>query len=174
MGFGYSGHDRMNNNILNIQYKPIDLGSDLNSVRSKLDTLKFDSNITILALQPGVGKTFKLKNFLTKNKKWVLTVPNHNLIENEYEEIGKIEDVKHWRSFKDSCQQYKNGNKFVKMLYDDYQISTSIICFKSCKSSQRKQCPYQKQFKANEVVTVSAYYNTPRFYEEDKFKFDIA
>lgn len=165
----------MNKNIFNLQYKHTDLGEDLQTVRDKLGQLEFDNGINILALQPGAGKTHKIKTFLQENNNWVITAPNYDLINSEYEEITKIEGVNYWKGFNYLCLKYLEGDKFVTKLRDRIELYPSIICNKVCTSKGKGKCPYKKQFNSSgNVITVSSFYNTPLFYNDGKFKFDIA
>lgn len=151
-----------------------DLGNDLTEVRKKLNKLKFKEGINILALQPGVGKTTKIKEYLKDKDKWLVTVPNYNLIESEYKEIIEMDGVSYWKGFDRLCPKYLKNDSKVKFLRDNQKLYPSVICGK-CTSKEKNECRYKQQFnESNKVITVSAFYNTPRFYEKGKFKFDIA
>ncbi len=155
--------------------KHLELGSDLETARKNLESLDFEADINILALQPGVGKTHKIKNFLQENDNWVITVPIHKLIESEYDSILKVKGTKLWKGFKKACPKYIKGNKRLRDLKSKYGLGTSIICRTVCYPKDWEKCTYKNQFKhTDKVVTVSAYYNTSYFYKDDKFKFDIA
>lgn len=166
----------VSNSINDIQYKVVGLGNDLKEVRSKLDDLEFDDDINILALQPGVGKTTKIIEFLKENENWVVTTPNYNLIDNEYYTIKRMKESTYWKGFaKGGCSKYENGNSYVIKLKDYFDLNPSIICRKACSRSEQRKCAYKNQFKKfKNVITVSAFYNTPYFYKEGEFKFKLA
>ena len=158
--------------ILNIQYNVCDLGTNLKDVRNELESLELDKGINILALQPGVGKTHKIKQILEKNSAWLITVPNYKLIDNEYNKIIKMKGVSYWKGFDYKCSRYRENDRYIQKLRDTYKLNPSIIC---TKCNQQNKCDYKKQFKnSKKVVTSSAFYNTPYFYDKGKFKFKIA
>ena len=166
----------MSNNILKTQYQLFDLGSDLQKVRDTLKYLNFNADINVLALQPGIGKTHTITKFLRANDNWLMTVPNHPLIDSEYADFKEINGINYWKGFKKGCYKYKKGDKKVLDLKKKHKLMPSIICQNCCTKSERKECPYKKQFnKSKNVLTVSSYYNTHYFYHKDgKFKFEIA
>lgn len=152
------------------------LGNDLETARNNLNKVNFEEGINILALQPGVGKTYKIKHYLKDYDKWLITTPTYKLINNEYEEVLRMKGVSYWKGFhRGGCHKYSQGNSYVTNLKDYYDLNPSIICRKSCSSEEKIKCPYKKQFKEiNKVIAVSFFYNTHLFYENGKFKFDIA
>lgn len=166
----------VSNSINNIQYKVIGLGNDLKDVRSKLDDLEFDADINILALQPGVGKTTKIKKYLQENEKWLVTAPYYSLIDNEYDSIKRMKESTYWKGFSSGgCSKYENGDSYVIKLKDYFKLNPSIICRKACSKNEQIKCDYKNQFKKfKNVITVSAFYNTPYFYKEGEFKFKLA
>ncbi len=165
----------MTNESFIIHKKHLELGSDLKTSRKNLESLDFEADINILALQPGVGKTHKIKKYLQENDNWVITVPNYKLINSEYESIVNLNGVKQWKGFNKVCPKFIKGNKHVKELKNKYNLGPSIVCRNACKPNEWKECVYKNQFKhSDKVVTVSAYYNTSYFYKDGEFKFDIA
>lgn len=166
----------VSNSINDIQYNVFGLGNDLKEVRSKLDDLEFDDDINILALQPGVGKTTKIKKYLQENENWLVTTPNYDLIDNEYDVIKRMKESTYWKGFaKGGCSKYENEHPYVKKLKDYFNLNPSIICRKACSKSEQIKCSYKNQFKKfKNVITVSAFYNTPYFYKEGEFKFKLA
>lgn len=158
------------------QIKQKNLGDTLKEVRKNQEDIVFEPGITILSQQPGTGKSTHLKKYLqATDEKWVLTVPNHTLIESEYEEIEKLKGVKPWKGFPIPCTKYNEGDPYVKKLKDKHKLNAGLICSVACTPDEQKKCPYRKQFKKPEnIVTVSAYHNTKYFYNNGKFIFDIA
>jgi hypothetical protein len=154
----------------------INLGDNLKEVRKNQDDIVLESGITILSQQPGIGKTTLLKKYLQEtDEKWVLTVPNHKLIESEYEKIKRISGVKAWKGFPIACTKYNDGNPHVRKLKDKHGLNAGFICSNACTKEEMRKCGYRKQFKKpKNVITVSAYHNTQYFYDKGKFKFDIA
>lgn len=153
----------------------IDLGDNLNDVRKNQDKITLDTDITNLTQQPGTGKSTWLKRYLEDSEeKWLITVPNHYLIENEYQKIKRIRGVKYWQGFDRLCSKYLNDDKLTKLLKDKYKLGAGVICSNVCTSQEMGKCPYRKQFKhSDRVLTVSAYHNTTYFYNYGEFIFDI-
>lgn len=148
--------------------KTIDLGSNLNEVRDNLSTIDFNKpGIHVLKMQPGVGKTHIIKNFLKKKKSFIITTGSHKLLSGEYEGIG----AKHWYAMDKKCEIYDNS--LVKNLHS-HGVSIDIICnFKGC---DRKECEYWKQFNTKKVIAPVHYLPTNRvLYKKSgkEFKFDI-
>lgn len=158
-----------------VKWEEIDLGNDLTKVRKELKAVEFEEGINILALQPGVGKTTKIKEYLKDKDKWLVTVPNYNLIDSEYDEIINMDGVSYWKGFKKECRKYLENENQVPYFYDTAKLMPNVICGKVCSPEERKKCSYKKQFNSSDkVITVSHFYNTPLFYDNGKFKFDIA
>ncbi|WP_048190772.1 hypothetical protein [Methanobacterium sp. SMA-27] len=158
------------------QIKQINLGDTLKEVRKNQDDIVFEPGITILSQQPGTGKSTLLKKYLqATDEKWVLTVPNHTLIESEYGKIKKIKGVNAWKGFSKACPKYIGKDTHVRKLKDRYGFNAGLICSNACTKDEQKKCPYKKQFKnPKNIITVSAYHNTQYFYDKEKFRFDIA
>ena len=100
-----------------IEWEVFDLGSDLNSIRDKFTSLKFQEGINILSLQPGVGKKYKIKEYLKENENWLVTVPNYTLIESECQDLIKLEGVTYWQGFERKCPKILENNSYIKTLY---------------------------------------------------------
>lgn len=158
------------------QIEQINLGDNLIEVRNNQDNIIFEPGITILSQQPGTGKSTLLKKHLkATDEKWVLTVPNHTLIESEYDKIKRIKGVNAWKGFSKACPKYIEKDTHVRNLKDKYGFNAGLICSNSCNKDEQKKCPYKKQFKnPKNIITVSAYHNTQYFYMKDKFRFDNA
>lgn len=79
--------------------------------------------------------------------------------------------AEYWKGFDKKCPKYLNKDKYITRLRETYELNAGVICSKCYK----KDCGYRKQFKNSEkVITVSAFYNTPHFYNEGNFKFKTA
>lgn len=156
------------------EFEEINLGEDLDTVRENLDNLKFVEGINILSVQPGVGKTYKIRKELKNSNNFLITAPNHLLIKSEYEDIIKMKDVSYWEGFDKKCPKYLEGNKQIRKAHDELELFPNIICRKFC-NMDRKKCPYKSQFyEAESTITVSTYYNTTLFYDKGEFRYEIA
>jgi|GEM_PF-1463963 hypothetical protein len=144
----------------------INLGSSLPDVRNCLPTIHFnESGIHILKLQPGVGKTHRIKRFLKGEKSFLIVTKSHKLLSSEYDEITS----NHWYGFEHLCQNYKK----VKKLKDS-KVSIGIIC--ELQGCNKKDCAYWKQFNKKKVIGPFHYLPTNRVrYKtgDRKFKFDL-
>ena len=121
--------------------------------------------IHILKLQPGVGKTHTIRNFLKKQRSFIITTSSHKLLQEEYEGIG----AKHWHGLPKKCALYKRISKLHSA-----GISIDIIC--RINSCDKKTCEYWKQFNTKKAIAPLQYLPTNRVnYKtgQKEFKFDI-
>ena len=147
-----------------------DLGTELEIVRNHLSNIDFNKpGIHILKLQPGIGKTHAIKEFLKKQKNFLISTASHKLISGEYEGKG----AKHWRNFKEKCEIYSK----VEKLHSN-GVSIQMICGLNHERCDKRRCAYWKQFQTKKAVAPLTYLPTDRVLakrgpDAGKFKFDI-
>ena len=134
------------------------------------------SDITVLAQQPGLGKTHAVIDFCKKNpdKKILYLTTRHRLIN----EITKgWRKASHWYGFSHledglpkGCPKFLNPR--VGRLHKAH-LRTSLIC--SVMGCDKGRCRYRHQFKKYKLVFAPVeYINTSYILDEDGlFKFDI-
>ena len=151
------------------EIETIDLGNNLEEVRDSLSNIDFNEPaIHILNLQPGVGKTHKIKSFLKQQNSFLMVTARHELISSEYGKIGK-----HWKGLsKENCEFYKN----IKPLASNNVPIPMICTLQHCdKKKRNSECTYWKQFITRKAVAPFHYLSTNRvLYKsgEKEFKFD--
>lgn len=134
--------------------------SDKMSLRSEIQHIVPVDNITVLAPQPGIGKTLWANRFIEeiiksekdinkrKKQNFVVFAKNHKLLAEEYlpklKEFGAI----HWKGFEKMCP-----DSDMCELYQQFP-NPKIICGKICEldEEEKKGCPYHEQFQNKEVV----------------------
>ena len=85
------------------EIQQFNLGTNLDEVRYHLSNIDFSKpGVYILKLQPGLGKTYAIKEFLKDQENFLITTASHKLIFGEYERMG----AKHWMNFKEKCNIY--------------------------------------------------------------------
>lgn len=140
------------------------LGSDLETVRVNnkrifKDPLK--SDVTVLAQQPGIGKTKTIIDFLKDTElKCAVIVPYHKLVKSEY---TKLNNIVHWQGFKYKCKKFTQLKKKYSDILEKLP-KKSFLCPRECGSAM-ESCAYHSQF--NEVkqhlITVPEYLNSNNF-----------
>lgn len=137
---------------LNINPPKLLEGNTLDEVRNELEKIKFENGITVLALQPEVGKTESFIRYCEANKDKTIAyfAPTHDLL---YEVEKRIKDkmpsanVIHWFGVSKACERYlkdrisKTEEPYVKILYDNH-LNVRYFC-ESCKVNP---CEYKNQF----------------------------
>lgn len=147
------------------------LGNDLDAIReNQKDIFKNigDNKITVLAQQPGIGKTTLIIDFLKKiDLKCAIIVPYHKLARSEYTELPNIT---HWQGFKHICPRYEVLFKQYGNLIENLP-KKGFLCKYRC-NEDHKTCPYYLQFKEvkQHVITVPEFLNIDYF---DKQNFDL-
>ena len=151
--------------------KTINLCADLEEVRGHLAEIDFSKpGIHILNLQPGVGKTHTIKEFLRKQKSFLMITTSHKLLSEEYEGIKG----KHWKKFEEKCALYKDNNTIKNLRSNG--VSIGMIC--SLKDCDKRTCNYWKQFNTQKVVAPLNFLSTDRVLykrvdRKGDFKFDV-
>lgn len=155
-----------------VNWKEENLGNDLETVRKRQKTVLenvLEHRITVLAQQPGIGKTTMIIDFLKNTElRCAVIVPYHKLVKSEY--VTKLQNMVHWQGFDYfKCEKYeeleKKYGKLLKML-----SKKNFICPREC--GKMRSCDYHLQFENVEqhVITVPEFLKTPYF---DKQKFDL-
>ena len=147
------------------------LDGTLNQVRKKLRSTNplnpgidpWKANITVLALQPGIGKSSWVRWFCQKPEMKDLAIgiasKRHNLLDEFERELGFAHwiGLSHSRSY--CTQDIKN---LVKL-----GLNASIICPVVCTKDERQHCEYHKQFKAEKACFPTEYLNTKYYHHFD-------
>ena len=147
-----------------------DLGTNLDEVRYHLANIDFsEPGIYILKLQPGLGKTYAIKEFLKQQNNYLITTASHKLIFGEYERLG----AKHWMNFKEKCNIYNE----IENLHS-CGVSIRMICSLNRDRCDKRSCAYWKQFQTKKAVAPLTYLSNDRVLyqrgeQKGEFKFDI-
>jgi len=119
------------------------LRGNLDEIRRKLATIDpHDAQITVLALQPGIGKSTWAINYCKDHPEIEnigIATKRHNFLR---ELEAKIPDFNHWHGLKRICP--RKDEKWFKKLYDDFGLQANVIC-SVC--GRKAKCPYHQQFK---------------------------
>ncbi|MBI5680513.1 MAG: hypothetical protein HZC47_06460 [Methanobacterium sp.] len=157
----------------------VDLGSDIDTVWKNKREINFEEGINILALQPGAGKTTLIKEYLENayDKKVLIIVPTHKLIETEYKEIIKNKRlIEHWKGFDYLCKKKNSSDPIFNFRgkNEENKITPQYICNKLCSKSEKKKCNYKKQFEPKEkhLTTVPEFLNLI-FDRKEDYNFDM-
>jgi hypothetical protein len=132
-----------------------ELSGTIDDVRGELQQINpFDTDITVLALQPGVGKSTWARNYCKEHPDLSIGIASkrHNLLEEFERELG----FTHWYGLshkKSLC------TKNIKPL-TDMGLNASVICPVICTSEERETCEYHRQFKARRACFPTEYLNT--------------
>jgi hypothetical protein len=124
---------------LRINSQPLE-GKTLGEVRAKLKDIRFEEGITVLALQPEVGKTESFIRYCEayKDKTIAYFAPTHDLL-NEVEK--RIKDrlprsnVIHWYGVSKDCGRYlwdkalKKEDSYTKILKDSGVGLLTLLSF---------------------------------------------
>ncbi|VVB85641.1 Uncharacterised protein [uncultured archaeon] len=136
-------------------------GKTLPDVRDELRDIKFDKGITVLALQPEVGKTETFIKYCKNNpeKNIAYFAPNHDLLK---EVADRLEEMSlkglHWYGLTKICKRYLDEDPFVKTM-----IERGLSIHSFCKFCYIDQCDYINQFKYTKpaiILAPSAYIGT--------------
>ena len=159
-----------------INWEEKNLGSDLETIQESQKTIlenALNHRVTVLAQQPGIGKTTMINNFLENTKlRCAVIVPYHKLVKSEYlkpENKEKLKNVIHWAGFKHKCPKYSE----FKDKYGDIVKNLpkkGFLCKFKC--DMEMDCPYHLQFKnvKQHIITVPEFLNISHF---DKQNFDL-
>lgn len=140
-----------------------DMGDTLPEIRAILPYMEYDiPGLHYLDIQPGVGKTHAVMEFLKKEDSFIVVTGTHKLLKGEYEKLG----AEHWKSFAARCKEYKK----VKKLHSLGVPITFICDFQKC---EKHKCEYWKQFKHPKAIAPYHFLPTDRVTEDDKFKFNM-
>jgi hypothetical protein len=123
------------------------ISKNIEDFRENLRQIKFDAELNILALQPGLGKSYKITdtcNHLDDDVSFGIYTNHHNLLD-WYQ--SKIPFAAHWYGFTYLCHSDE--------MKEIYQLigSPATICGYICKD--KKECEYLKQFKAKKILAPS-------------------
>ena len=94
-------------------------------------------DIVVMAHQPGIGKTYNVKEYMKKNQNTFYFTKYHDSIEDTTKDFGQ--SFTHWWGFKNMCPYSSYKSKVKK------GVPAWIVC-RNCKK-KRSQCDYWKQFK---------------------------
>jgi hypothetical protein len=111
-----------------------------------------DSDIIVLAYQPGVGKTYNVLKYIKENPNCFYFTDRHKVI-SENTSDWKKENIEyaHWEGFQRKC-----GNRNLKEIVKNYQLLPSIAC-----SHCSRRCSYRGQFNLrNRVFAPFEYLST--------------
>lgn len=146
------------------------LKGNLGKVRSRLQGIDLESGITVLALQPEIGKTHTFIEYCKEhpNKKIGYFAPDHELLKEVESKLRSkgISNVIRWEGQKLKCKLY--DDKYVS-IWTNLNLSISAFC-SSCE--YHLNCNYKKQFVHQDkgiTLAPSAYLGTNYISE----KFDI-
>ncbi|MBI5458939.1 hypothetical protein [Methanobacterium sp.] len=140
-----------------------ELGRDLDEIRLALPAMGYNhEGIHILDLQPGIGKTHAVIDFLGSQNSFLVVTGTHKLLESEYEKLG----VMHWESFPKMCEEYSK----VKNMHS-LGVPIHVICeFQCC---EKHKCPYWTQFDHPKAIAPYHFLDTNRVREGHHFKYDM-
>lgn len=138
------------------------LGENTEEVRNNLEKIDFkEKGIQILNLQPGMGKTHRIIEYVkSTTDKILIIVPNHSLVESSYKGLTERNDVEHWMGWSYKCPKKNEDIYEIKMKRDfekqHIYFPISYVCPEACTKIEQKKCPYHAQFeaKARIIITV--------------------
>lgn len=139
----------------------INLGNSLEEVRKRLSQIDFNKpGIHILVVQPGVGKTHTIGEFLRTQESFLLLTPSHKLIDEEYKKMG----AKHWEGLSSNlCKRYSRVKRLKEL-----GVPIKVICeIQHCKTGE---CKYWKQFDTRKAVSPIHFLPTNRVQYRKKHK----
>jgi hypothetical protein len=136
--------------------------------------IKPTNSITILAPQPGIGKTSWAKKFIQENifksdekDNFVVFAKNHKLLTDEYEPELEGFGAVHWLSFANMCPD----EEIVKIYNEvNHPKMVGVLCGHVCKKTdeEKKECPYHVQFQNRKLVLAPIHMMSEC---EDRFKY---
>jgi hypothetical protein len=138
------------------------LKGNLREVRAQLDQISFDDGITVLSLQPEIGKTESFLRYCVANteKNIAYFSPNHTLldeVENELNQRLPLSNVIRWKGKNKSCLEIENP---ILSILNKNKVSFKWFC-ESCNHYQ--DCTYLNQFNypnPSIILAPSAYIGT--------------
>ncbi|MEN6379138.1 MAG: hypothetical protein ABFD15_06125, partial [Methanofastidiosum sp.] len=140
-----------------------ELGMDLDEIRLALPAMSYDhKGIHILDLQPGVGKTYAVIDFLKLEESFLVVTGTHKLLESEYGKLGAV----HWESFPKMCEEYARVQN-IKSL----GVPIKVIC--ELQGCENHKCPYWTQFDHPKAIAPYHFLYTNRVREGYHFKYDM-
>ena len=151
----------MRESVRNITYAERNLGDNLNMIRNHLSHLEFPENMTILALQQGVGKTHTFLEFAKRNHrnmKIMYASPRHDQLIENMNSLG-VDKGRHWYGFSyydgfkyRGCPQLNENNPLLNRLKGDKEfeslLNPTIIC--QILGCNQNQCKYHLNHRRNE------------------------
>lgn len=158
------------------KFETIKLEGDPKDIQRQNSEINFmAADITVMAQQPGLGKTHSVIQFCKENpdKKILYLTTRHRLIE---EITADIPNASHWYGFGYHDNGVPKGcPKFhipkVQKLYEA-GLGASIIC--RVMGCDQSKCRYHQQFGRSDIVFAPVdYINTKYIRNNDKFRFDI-
>ncbi len=139
-----------------------ELGGNLDEIRSILPVMGYESpGIHILDLQPGVGKSYAIMDFLKVEESFLVVTGTHKLLES-YKKLGAV----HWESFADKCEKYPQVRRML-----DFGVPKRLIC--DIQGCNKRMCPYWQQFDTSKATAPYHFLTTDRVKEVNEFKFDM-
>lgn len=149
--------------IRKVRIDRIALNGDLEDVRTCIKDIDFNiPGLSVLRLQPGVGKTYTAINILKERDSFLLVTGGHKLIRGEYDKLK----AKPWVSFKDGCEVYSKVRKL-----DSCNVPKRMIC--RLQGCDQRKCFYWKQFNTKKAKAPYHFLTSDRVNNKDKkFKFD--
>jgi len=139
------------------------LGSNLKEIRAILPYMGYESpGIHCLDIQPGVGKTHAVMDFLKIEENFIVVTGTHKLLKGEYERLK----AEHWKNFDTKCEIYSKVKKLRS-----HNVPIRLICdYQGC---DKNKCPYWKQFDTAKAIAPYNYLSTDRVTEDFEFKFNM-
>ena len=131
------------------------LEGDFGDVRAQVEQIKFDKGITVLALQPEVGKTEAFIRYCKANleKNIAYFAPNHDLLNEVENRLEGVSNVVHlWGAKK--CRYIIKGDPYLKLL-NDLGLSIKYQC---AYCNHKDKCSYLNQFHYSEPAIILAPY----------------
>lgn len=123
---------------------------NLTDVRKEVEGIAFDKGITVLALQPEIGKTFSFIKYCQDNadKNIAYFAPNHKLldeVEIRLKEKLPSSNIIHWRGMGKICKLYQENDPYLNIFIDN-SFDLHYYCGECEHSKGCQYKDYRKQF----------------------------